>query len=290
MRLDKSFPALGKLVRSFTNVGDVGLGAHQLPGANQTKADWLDITEIPLTLPRMDAAFSGLRVAQISDIHLGGWMSGARLAHVVDAVLAREPDLVVLTGDFLCELVESKRREAQVQVLISQLGRISPAITTLVVMGNHDYWIDPQALQRVFDAVGMMKLSNAVFSLTRDNAELHFCGLDNFSENRTNLNMVLEKLPETGAAIALVHEPDFATFSAASERFDLQLSGHSHGGQVVLPGQKILAAPHLACDYPSGWYDVNGMQLYTNRGVGMSMFALRVNCRPEVAIFTLGTK
>ncbi len=253
----------------------------------QSKAGWLDVVQVPLKLPRLDPAFSGLRIAQLSDIHLGGWMSQARLAHVVDVTLAQAPDLVVFTGDYLCELTDPAQRSIPLQGLVSQLGRISPAIPTFTVMGNHDYWIDPISLRRFFIEIGITELSNDVHTFRRGNAKLHLCGIDNFTERRDDLKTVLKKLPDKGAAILLVHEPDFAELSAASGRFDLQLSGHSHGGQIVFPGWGIFASPYLSRKYPSGWYQLNGMQLYTSRGTGMGILALRLNCRPEVTIFTL---
>jgi predicted MPP superfamily phosphohydrolase len=94
-------------------------------------------------------------------------------------------------------------------------------------------------------------------------------------------------LPAEGCAILLAHEPDCADDSAATGRFDLQISGHSHGGQVSLPliGPPVL--PYLAQKYPSGLYQVGQMFQYTNRGVGMTPPYVRLNCRPEITVFTL---
>jgi uncharacterized protein len=101
------------------------------------------------------------------------------------------------------------------------------------------------------------------------------------------LDAVLDQLHDNSAAILLAHEPDFADLSAESNRFDLQVSGHSHGGQIVLPlyGPPIL--PHLGRKYPSGLYQVGNMLQYTNRGVGMARLPVRFNCPPEITIFTL---
>jgi predicted MPP superfamily phosphohydrolase len=101
------------------------------------------------------------------------------------------------------------------------------------------------------------------------------------------LNSVIEALPSDGAAILLAHEPDFADESARSGRFDLQVSGHSHGGQVAIPffGPPVL--PYLGRKYPAGLYKVGNMFQYTNRGVGMARLPFRFNCPPEITIFTL---
>ncbi|HYN87535.1 MAG TPA: hypothetical protein VER55_03345, partial [Ardenticatenaceae bacterium] len=98
---------------------------------------------------------------------------------------------------------------------------------------------------------------------------------------------VLAHLPPDGAAILLAHEPDFADISAATGRFDLQLSGHSHGGQVIVPFAGPLIGPRYGQNYPVGRYQVGSMIQYTNRGIGMVAPLVRFNCRPEVTVFTL---
>jgi predicted MPP superfamily phosphohydrolase len=116
---------------------------------------------------------------------------------------------------------------------------------------------------------------------------LHIAGVDDVLENLADLKGVLRQLPEEGEAILLAHEPDFADISARSGRFSLQISGHTHGGQVVLPfiGPPIL--PPRGRKYPSGRYQINGMVQYTNRGVGTTTIEIRWNCPPEITVFNL---
>ncbi|HVO42428.1 MAG TPA: hypothetical protein VMT34_07385, partial [Aggregatilineales bacterium] len=105
---------------------------------------------------------------------------------------------------------------------------------------------------------------------------------------RDRLPAVLAQLPGEAAAVLLVHEPDFADVSAATGRFDLQLSGHSHGGQVIPPFfKRPPVLPLLGKKYPIGVYRVDGMVQYTNRGLGMLRPYIRVNCRPEITMLTL---
>ena len=133
----------------------------------------------------------------------------------------------------------------------------------------------------------VIEIGNNVYSIERGGEQLHIAGVDDIWYDHDNLDEVLAKLPETGAVILLAHEPDFADESAKTGRFGLQLSGHSHGGQIVLPvvGPPIL--PRLGKKYPSGLYKVGDMWQYTNRGVGMLEPAVRINCRPEITVFTL---
>jgi uncharacterized protein len=107
-------------------------------------------------------------------------------------------------------------------------------------------------------------------------------------EEEDDLDLVLTQLPPTGAAIMLAHEPDFADETAATGRFGLQLSGHSHGGQIRIPFINRGFRPKLARKYPIGRYQIGNMTQYTNRGIGTVKVYARFNCRPEISVFTLG--
>jgi predicted MPP superfamily phosphohydrolase len=248
---------------------------------------WLQVAQVRLKLPRLAPAFSGFRILQISDIHFGGWMNRERFRQVVDTVLAQAPDLVVITGDFLIGGGWNDALQASLGELTEEMYPLTEKHPTLAVLGNHDYWTDAGAVRSALASCGVLELRNDVYSLSNAGSQLHIAGVDDIWEERDRLDIVLDKLPQTGAAILLAHEPDFADRSAETGRFDLQLSGHTHGGQVVIPfiGPPVL--PYLGWKYPSGLYQVGGMWQYTNRGVGMARLKVRFNCRPEVTVFTL---
>jgi uncharacterized protein len=241
-----------------------------------------DITRLALKLPNLHANFNGFRLVQISDIHLDGWMNRKRLEDIIHMVNEQQPDLVAITGDFISH--PTSQHEADLAAALSQ---VKARFGAAAVLGNHDHWTDPQMVRRALKAGSIRDLSNRFMTLERDGAQLHIAGVDDVVEQLDRLDLVLESLPETGSAILLAHEPDYADTSAASGRFDLQLSGHSHGGQVVLPviGAPIL--PPLGKRYPSGLYQVGEMYQYTNRGLGMTGLHLRLNCDPEVTVITL---
>jgi hypothetical protein len=238
-------------------------------------------------LQRFSSAFSGIRIAQISDIHMGGWMNAGRLQNVVDLIVAEKPDLLLHTGDFLIGHVFDADSERHLQELTEILTPLADTIPSFAILGNHDYWTNPDAVRDMLRLSRIVDLTNSVFTINRGNEKLHLCGVDDIWEGDVRLDDVLAQLPEDGAAILLAHEPDFADESAATGRFDLQVSGHSHGGQVVIPfyGPPIL--PYLAQKYPSGLYEIGGMFQYTNRGIGMIEPSVRFNCPPEITIFTL---
>jgi predicted MPP superfamily phosphohydrolase len=263
-------------------LGGALAGAGGWEYASAIEPGWLDVQPVTLTLPRLAPAFDGYRVVQFSDIHMGPWMTRARLADVVGMVNAQGADLIVLTGDFVSDL-----SDAIAQDLIAVLRTLRAPDGAVAVLGNHDHWTDAGVIHQVIKDSGLVDLTNTVHTLDRGSAPLHLAGVDDIWEQHDRLDAVLGQLPNDGAAILLAHEPDFADTSAATGRFDLQLSGHSHGGQVIIPFVGPPHLPYLGRKYPLGRYQVGRMIQYTNRGVGMIPPRVRFNCRPEITVFTL---
>ncbi len=249
--------------------------------------NWFKVETIQLKLPRLSRRFSGLRVAQISDIHMGGWMNLERLQHVADLLIAEKPDVLLITGDFVIGHDAADVSQQSIQDLITGLSRLGTSFPTFAVLGNHDYWTDVETVRHILSSSSITELTNRVFTLEREEETLYLCGVDDIWEGNPQLNDVIAALDDSSSAILLAHEPDFADTSAATGRFDLQLSGHTHGGQVVLPfiGPPIL--PYLGRKYPSGLYKVGEMLQYTNRGIGMARLPIRINCPPEITVFIL---
>lgn len=246
---------------------------------------WYEVTDVPLRLDRLDPAFEGYRIVQLSDIHLDELTTRERLAQVVAETNALSPDVVVVTGDFL----SGPRVGTLAHDLVITLRDLAPRDGTFAILGNRDYWAGEAVVRQVIRDSGLIDVNNAVHTLRRGAAQLHIAGVDDVWVGKDRLDFVLRRLPDTGAAILLAHEPDFADTSAATGRFDVQLSGHSHGGQVVLPLLGRLVLPGMAEHYPSGLYRVGDMWQYTNRGLGMIHPRIRFNCRPEITVFTLAT-
>ncbi len=247
---------------------------------HRVEPSWIEVRSVSMPLPHLAPEFSGYRVVQLSDIHADRWMTTDRIAKIVGQVNQLKPDLVVLTGDFVTHSAE------EFSPNLAALSQLNPVDKTLAVMGNHDAWTNSTIVQSALEAAGVQVLNNQVAALQRKSAQLFIAGVNDVWAKRDRLDQVLAALPSEGAAILLAHEPDFAEQSAATGRFDLELSGHSHGGQVKLPFVKRIVPP-LANKYPIGQYKVGNMIQYTNRGVGMSGLPLRFNCRPEITVFTL---
>jgi predicted MPP superfamily phosphohydrolase len=256
-----------------------------LPGkmtANEIGPNWCEVIEVPVELPQMPVEFNGYRIVQISDLHLGSWMDGNRLAKLAEMVNHLQPDLIAITGDFISS--EDPNLEDELVYGLSLL-RAPDGITA--VMGNHDHRHGLELVVRALKTVGIEILNNRSISINRGKARFWVAGTDSYTEGLANIQPILRHLPSSEPAILLVHEPDFADISAATGRFDLQLSGHTHGGQVVLPILGKLYLPRFGRKYPSGRYQIRNMTLYTNRGVGMIHLLLRWNCPPEITLFRL---
>jgi len=246
-----------------------------------------EVETVQIQLDRLPRAFSGFRIAQISDIHMGGWMNVERLQQVADLVIAQKPDVLVITGDFLKGRSFTESARHAVKDLTKVLRPLAAALPTFAVLGNHDYRTSPTAIREMLSQCMITDLTNDVFRLRRKDGTLCLCGVDDIRHGNVRLHEVLSKLDENSPAILLVHEPDFADISAATGRFDLQLSGHSHGGQIVIPFFGPPKLPESGQKYHSGLYQVGKMLQYTNRGVGVDRFAVRINCPPEITVFVL---
>lgn len=241
-----------------------------------------EIVTIPVAIANLDPAFHGYRVVQISDIHLGQWITANRLNGVMDLVNQQRPDLVAITGDFVSYVLDPFAED-----LVLGLEKLRPRDATVATLGNHDHWVGAESVRRLIKQGNVRELSNDVFTLQRDSAMLHIAGVDSVAANQNRLDLVMSKLPPDGPAILLVHEPDFADVSARTGRFSLQLSGHSHGGQIVIPKLGTPIRSYHFWKYPLGRYQVGNMVQYTNRGIGTNLLWSRINCPPEITVFDL---
>ena len=195
-------------------------------------------------------------------------------------VNAEQPDLVVITGDHVTRIPK------QHLDLLDTLAKLRPRDRTISILGNHDVHNDPVPVRAAIAQAGITLLENTIYTISRDSATLHIAGVGDVFFKQDKLDQILAQLPPTGAAIMLAHEPDFADKTAATGRFGLQLSGHSHGGQIRVPFYAGYV-PNLAEKYPLGRYQIGEMTQYTNRGIGLVKLYARFNCRPEISAFKL---
>jgi predicted MPP superfamily phosphohydrolase len=278
--------------RAFFKLSAALMGAMVLSGAGAVystiiEPDNFKVNPLRLRLPRLEKPFNGFKLAQISDIHADDWMDLPRLERVVDLVIQQKPDAVAITGDFFTYNWRNKDYSAFRPALSTALSKLSVHQPTFAVLGNHDHHIGAAIIRNMLNNTGIHDISDKAISFTINQAQLHLCGIDFNQSGLYRFDNLVKQIPERGSAVLLCHVPDAADSSAATGRFDLQISGHSHGGQVVMPGFGPVYTPEWAHKYPIGQYQVGNMIQYTNRGLGMVGVHMRINCPPEISVFTL---
>ena len=243
---------------------------------------------LDIRLTRLPEEFHGFRIAQISDIHFGPYMGKGGLERALQLALSFRPDLLALTGDFVSHPFGGSNGARGTHFAEpcadvwwrSRASRFSPfwAITIIGTMRR----LSKAALKDR----GIEVLRNRSIPLERGYGRIWIAGVDDALVRAADLGKTLRDVPRSETTLLLGHEPDFADYAA---RFpvDLQLSGHSHGGQVRLPGIGALILPDLAKKYPVGLNQVGSLQVYTNRGLGVINPPVRFYCPPEVTFVTL---
>lgn len=261
-----------------------GAGALNVAYGYNIEPNEIQVEHVEIVLPRLPGAFDGMTIAQLSDLHLGPYVTEDHLTKAVQMTSALQPDAIVLTGD----LVNSSWR--YIQPCAKILSGLQAPLGVYAVLGNHDYWVGFLNLMvNSLAKTGITLLRNQAVPITRGRSKIYFVGIDDMWLQLANLKRALDTVPHNACKIALMHEPDFADISAQAE-IDLQLSGHSHGGQVRVPFWGPLILPKYGEKYPMGFYRVgNFTRLYTTRGVGLLPPAVRFNCPPEITLLTLST-
>jgi uncharacterized protein len=252
----------------------------------------VELKKIEIPLKRLPAALDGFTIVQLSDFHYEERFSIFAIRKAVELVNGLKPDLVVLTGDFitvgLFESGSHARRHAHEAAApcAAILSQIKAPAGRFAVLGNHDAYANAKLVTAAIQSAGIPVLNNRAVPIERNSSRFWLAGIEDALEAQPDLGAAIEKIPTGEATILLAHEPDFAD-EAALKTVDLQLSGHSHGGQIWIPGIGAPWLPTLARKYPRGLYKVGDLTLYTNVGIGTIRAPIRINCVPEVTLITL---
>ena len=253
------------------------------------------VIRIEIRLRHLPHEFDGFTIAQLSDFHYEDHFSVMPIRKGVDMVNELRPDVIVLTGDFVTvPMVEYHRTTAYRFAKNSGpcaglLSKLRAPAGIFAVLGNHDGASDPSYVVHALQSHGIPVLMNRALPLERDKTRIWIVGIDDVLEGRPDLAAALSKIPSGEVTILLAHEPDFAD-EVVFAPVDLQLAGHSHGGQVWIPGIGAPWLPQLARKYPRGFYQIGKLALYTNLGLGTIRMPVRLNCPPEVTLITLRTQ
>lgn len=265
-----------------------------------------EIVEQTITLPSLPKRFSGYRIGFISDIHLSQATTEEFVKDVFSSISQRKIDFLVLGGDLIWHpegpapnimmVVRSKRfvgldtkafNFAVFEAVTDLALSVKAPDGIIAVFGNHDRWTHPTALQQVLSKTPIKLLRNEFIPIKRKEEELIILGVDDYL---TGIPRVPELPPKEGRARILIsHNPDFVNdiINHSDDRFDFAICGHTHGGQICLPVVGALLTNIRNPKLYAGLYRAPTILSYTSRGIGTVAIPYRINCRPEVSIFTL---
>jgi len=239
------------------------------------------VERVQVPIATLPTELDGLTIAHLSDFHCGPHVHASSLRRAAHMAQALKPDMIALTGDFV------QRRTAYAAECAEALSVLKAPLGVHTVLGNHDFWDDDRVVSAALRRKGLAPLRNEARRIQRGGLPLYVVGLDDVRFHRADLSRALRGVPAGAPKIVLVHEPDFADYAHA-ENVLLQLSGHSHGGQIRLPRIGAPLLPSWGRKYPMGLLRTpRGVWVYTTRGIGVAMPPVRLNCPPEVSLLTL---
>ena len=239
-------------------------------------------------LSRWPERLNGFTIALLSDFHYDPIFSCHPLHAATPIVNGLSPDLIVLAGDYVTIPIFGNHAQAAsaAEPCARLLSQMAAPMGRWAVLGNHDDDTDPKRVTHALQAQNIQVLANRARPIERDGARVWIAGVNDVLGHSADLPKTLQGIPSDEAVILLAHEPDYADV-VSKYPVDLQLSGHSHGGQIRLPFLPPLYLPRLARKYYWGTYRVGPLTLYTNAGLGTIGVPMRLNCPPEITLLTI---
>jgi predicted MPP superfamily phosphohydrolase len=270
--------------RLLKRAGLGALGASVVGGIYPfLEAKWCRVTPRTIALPNLPEPFDGVTIALLTDVHHGPFVPLAYVRHVVAMANALRPDVVALAGDFV------HRHPDYIEPGIAALAGLEAGLGRFAVLGNHDNWESRPRSIAAIDRSGIERIDNRGVWLEREGARLRICGIGDLWTDVQDPRAALGDATSRDAVVMLSHNPDFAE-RLRDDRVGLMLSGHTHGGQVVVPGYGAPIVPSsYGQKYLYGLAQGPRCQVFTTRGVGTVTPPVRFLCRPEVALITLRT-
>jgi predicted MPP superfamily phosphohydrolase len=238
------------------------------------------VEEVPVRIAGLPRALDGYTIAQVSDIHVGVFVGDRELREGLDRVRAMRPDMVVATGD----LVDYDPRYAA--QMARALGDLTPRDGVFAILGNHDYYTGAEAVKQALSRSGVHLLMNEGLRIRpADGGGFALLGVDDYAGfdvgSGPDLRRAMAMVPEDRPRILLAHQPKF--FDRSASKVALQLSGHTHGGQINIGVRPV----DLFMKYVAGRYDRGGSALWVNRGFGVAGPPARIGAPPEITKIVL---
>jgi predicted MPP superfamily phosphohydrolase len=245
----------------------------------------LVVREVPLELAGWPREMSGLRVALLTDLHVGGPFNGLpRLREVVRRTNERHPDLILLLGDYMKGHILGQ--VVTPQEMAPEMGQLEAPLGVFAVLGNHDHWFNGRRVARALQNAGITVLEDQARRVSFRGAGFWIGGISDFWEGRPDFRGTLKQVTDDAPVILMTHNPDL--FPKTPARVSLLLAGHTHGGQVRFPFLGALVVPSIYGNrYLAGHVEERGQHLFVATGIGMSYLPVRFGVPPEVTILKI---
>ncbi|MBI4880168.1 MAG: metallophosphoesterase [Planctomycetes bacterium] len=239
-----------------------------------------------LAPPGWPQELSGLRVALLADFHVGGPGNGLdKLGRAVAQTNAAAPDLILLGGDYVIHGVFGGSF-VEPREIAAVLAGLSAPLGVFAVLGNHDWWLGARKVQACLEEAGIPVLENRCVEIARNGASFWLAGISDLWESPISLEQALRVIPAGGPILVLTHNPD--VFPEMPARVSLTLAGHTHGGQVRIPGLGRLIVPSRYGQRYAALHVVeDGRHLFVTPGLGTSVLPLRFLVPPEISLLEL---
>lgn len=256
----------------------------------------IELTQEDIMIPHLPAQFEGMTVTLASDFHSSPYMSLKDLKNIVSRINELKSDVILLPGDFVTSKIE------ELPPIIEAFSELRAKYGIYASTGNHDHDVDADSISQGLEDIGITMLRNENRALMIGGEKLHLLGVDDdasetildFTKGKyaPHIDATFRGLPENAASILLCHRPyHFDEF--AQTKIGIMLSGHTHGGQIVLAriGRNVISLCSLASNFVDGFYDATASgshsRMYVSRGLGVVDIPYRLNCPPEITQFTL---
>jgi len=242
----------------------------------------VDVHEMPIGINDLSPALDGLRLAVLADLHYGRFIRDGYVRKVVDLVNEARVDIICLLGDLMNLYLSEARAVGEM------LRRLRARLGTFACLGNHEHYANTRAVVNAYRHCGIDVLVNDHRRITTEGNGLVVAGVDDFRRGRPDVQKALDGAGTAEPVVLMAHNSDQAESipDAKDLRVDLVLSGHTHGGQIVLFGRPLRTRTRHK-QHASGLSRCGRCRVYTSRGVGMVLLPIRVNCRPEIPILRL---
>jgi predicted MPP superfamily phosphohydrolase len=265
--------------RPETPLRSLALNLTHVARAALTEPYMLTIEHQRIFLRRLPPAFEGFRIVQLSDIHHGPFSSTEQVERAVDTANRLQPDLIALTGDYI------SRERQYAAPCAEMLGRLRARHGVFAVLGNHDHWTDAALITDLFRAEGITVLINEGMHFELNGSAFWLAGVDDTMVGLEDLSLALAGARRDEMKLLLAHNPIILR-RAARASVDLVLSGHTHGGQVAIRGERSGSLRHRR-RHLKGLGRQGQTQIYVNRGLGTVVLPIRYGCPPEVSLLEL---